>query len=112
MASVGLRLHARAYPDAAPIRDIAHARLLQRFRMGLHRSLRWATEVPLPIRGDLRAWDGLVMGPAWRVGVEAETRPRDAQALKRRVLLKARDGEVDAVVLLLLDSRHNRQLLR
>jgi transcriptional regulator with XRE-family HTH domain len=112
MAATGLRLHARAYPEGAPIRDAAHASLLERFRRRLHRSIRWATEVPLPQRGDLRAWDGLAVGVGWRVGVEAETRPRDIQALKRRVLLKARDGEVDAVMLVLLDSRYNRQLLR
>jgi transcriptional regulator with XRE-family HTH domain len=112
MAVVGLRLQARGYPDGAPIRDAAHVRLLERFRLLLHASLRWATEVPLPIRGDLRAWDGMVSGDGWRLGVEAETRPRDLQAMKRRLLLKARDGEVDGVVLVLLNSAYNRQLIR
>jgi transcriptional regulator with XRE-family HTH domain len=112
LAATGLRLQARAFPDGAPIRDAAHTALLERFRTHLHRSVRWATEVPLPARGDLRAWDGLAVGPGWRLGVEAETRPRDVQAMKRRVLLKARDGEVDAVILVLLESRHNRDLVR
>jgi transcriptional regulator with XRE-family HTH domain len=112
LSVTGLRLHGRAYPDGSPVRDAAHLALLGRFRGCLHRSLRWATEVPLPQRGDLRAWDGVVRGPGWTIGVEAETRPRDAQALKRRLLAKSRDGGVDAVVLVLLDSHHNRQLLR
>ena len=54
----------------------------------------------------------MVQGPGWRLGVEAETRPRDRQALERRLALKLRDGDVDNLVLLLLDSRHNRDLVR
>jgi hypothetical protein len=44
--------------------------------------------------------------------VEAETHPRDLQALERRLELKLRDGDVDHLILLLLDSRHNHALLR
>ena len=44
-------------------------------------------------------------------GVEAETRPNDLQALDRKLALKERDGGADWVVLLLLDSRHNRAFL-
>jgi transcriptional regulator with XRE-family HTH domain len=112
LAAVGLRLRASAYPGGPPIRDEAHAALLERMRARLHRSLRWATEVPLPIPGDLRAWDATIRGGDWIVGVEAETRPRDLQALTRRVALKKRDGGIDLVLLVLLDSRHNRTLLR
>jgi len=112
LAAVGLELSARAFPSGQPIRDAAHAALLGRLRVCLHRSLTWRTEVPLPIAGDRRAWDAIVRGEGWTVGIEAETRPRDLQALQRRLALKARDGRVDAVVLLLLDSRHNRTLVR
>ncbi len=66
----------------------------------------------MPITGDQRAWDALIRGEDWRCGVEAETRPRDLQALERRLALKLRDGGVDWLVLLLLDSRHNRALVR
>ncbi len=46
-------------------------------------------------------------------GVEAETRPRDVQALQRRVALKRRDDPgIEHVILLLSDTRHNRQLMR
>ena len=112
LAAVGLELSARAFPSGQPIRDAAHAALLGRLRVCLHRSLTRRTEVPLPIAGDRRAWDAIVRGEGWTVGIEAETRPRDLQALQRRLALKARDGRVDAVVLLLLDSRHNRTLVR
>jgi transcriptional regulator with XRE-family HTH domain len=112
LASVGLELSARAFPSGGPLRDAAHAALLGRFRECLHPGLKWATEVPLPIAGDLRAWDAMVGGRGWRCGIEAETRPRDVQALERRVALKQRDGDVDHVILLLLDGRSNRALLR
>ena len=54
----------------------------------------------------------MVSGGGWALGVEAETRPRDLQALERRISLKMRDAGIDHVVLLLLDSVHNRRLLR
>jgi transcriptional regulator with XRE-family HTH domain len=112
LAAVGLDIVARAYPAGEPIRDAAHARLLASLHGRLHRSLAWRTEVPLPIRGDLRAWDAVIGGPGWRARVECETRPRDLQALERRLALKQRDGGMDFIILLLRDSAHNRELLR
>lgn len=112
LSTVGLELSARVYPAGSPLRDAAHVTLLGRLRAVLHADLAWRTEVPLPIPGDLRAWDALIRGRGWRCGVEAETRPRDLQALERRLALKQRDGEVDCVMLLLGDTRHNRALLR
>jgi len=78
----------------------------------LHPTLRWSTEVPLPIPGDLRRWDGVVGGDAWRCGVEAETAPRDWQALAGRIEIKRRDGEVDGVVLVLPETRRAREFLQ
>jgi len=112
LAAVGLELSVRVYPAGEPIRDRAHAALLARFRARLHASLRMATEVPFPGPHDLRAWDAVVVGRGWRQGVEAETRPTDLQALERRLALKVRDGDVDWLSLLLLDSRHNRDVVR
>lgn len=66
----------------------------------------------MPTPGDLRAWDALVSGRNWRCGIEAETHPQDGQALERRIALKQRDSDVDYVILLLLDSRHNRAFVR
>jgi hypothetical protein len=111
LSVVGLELTARAYPGGQPLRDAGHVRLLSRFRALLHPSLGWATEVPLPAAGDLRAWDGMVRGPSWRYGTEAETHPTDAQALGRRAELKQRDGQVDGVLLVLPDTRHVRLFL-
>jgi transcriptional regulator with XRE-family HTH domain len=112
LSAVGLELSVRAYPRGEPLRDAAHVALLDRLRIKLHRSLRFTTEVPFPSPDDRRAWDAVIRGAGWRYGVEAETRPRDRQALERRLALKLRDGDVGAMALLLLDSRHNRDFVR
>jgi transcriptional regulator with XRE-family HTH domain len=114
-AVVGLDLSLRAYPVGDPIRDRAQLALLERFRARLHPSLRWRTEVPLPIERDLRAWDAEVSGAAperWRVRVEAETNVADGQALERRIQLKIRDDPVGHVILLVSETRANRQAMR
>lgn len=111
-AAVGLDLSCRAFPGGAPLRDAAHLELLARLRAAISPDWRWQAEVPLPITGDKRAWDGVLRSPAASIGVEAETRPRDIQELERRVALKRRDGGLDRVVLLLSDSSWNRRLVR
>jgi transcriptional regulator with XRE-family HTH domain len=112
LAVVGLELSARAYPAGPPLRDAAHVALLGRLHARLHASLGWRTEVPLGIPGDPRAWDAVIRGRSWRIGVEAETRPRDAQALLRRLSLKARDDRIDRVLLVLAATRSNRTFVR
>lgn len=109
---VGLDLSARTYPGGAPLRDIAQIKLLERLRARLHANLRLDTEVPLPIDGDARAWDGVIVGRGERSGVEAVTRLNDLQALLRRVALKRRDAGIDRVVLLLADTTTNRAAVR
>ena len=111
-AAVGLMLHVRLYPAGEPIRDKAHLALLERLRARLPASAGWRTEVPFPNPGDPRAWDALIRLPGVLVGLEAETRGRDSQALQRKLSLKRRDGGVDHVILLLADTRHNRVFLR
>jgi transcriptional regulator with XRE-family HTH domain len=110
-AGVGLDVRLRAYPAGDPIRDAGQQRLLERLRSRLHPSLRWSTEVPLPIEGDLRAWDAMIRGTDWRLPVEAETALDDIQATERRLTLKRRDGEADHVILLVADTRRNRRAL-
>ena len=45
------------------------------------------------------------------IGVEAEARIRDVQAVDRRCALKRRDGAVDLVVLVVADTNANRRIL-
>ena len=111
-AVLGQELSVRTFPAGDAIRDVAHAALLERLHARCHRSFRRRTEVPLPISGDLRAWDATAVCPTCRIGVEAETRLRDIQALDRRLALKERDGGMDRLVLLVLDSRSNREVVR
>ena len=115
LAVVGLELALRAFPAGDPIRDRAQLALLERLRARLHATLRWRTEVPLGIEGDLRAWDAEILGSApirWQARVEAETRIADGQALERRLNLKARDDPAGHVILLVWDTRTNRAALR
>ncbi len=109
--AVGLELSLRLYAGGAPIRDAAHARLLARFRGSLHPTLRWVTEAPFPTPGDQRAWDALLSGSTWRYDVEAETAPRDVQALARRLAVKLRDGGADGILLVLPRTRRVREFL-
>ena len=110
-AAVGLKPTLRLFPDGDPVRDIAHVRLLERLHERIHPQLRWRTEVPLAIARDPRAWDATIAGLGFVVGVEAETRVRDAQAVGRRINLKQRDGELDHVILLVAETRANRRAL-
>lgn len=72
LSVVGLELSARAFPVGGGVRDEAQIRLLERFRGLVSVEFGWRTEVPIPIRRDLRAWDaGLV-----RDGCESGSRPR------------------------------------
>lgn len=110
-AVVGLELRVRAYPAGDPIRDAGSQRLINRLLVRLHADLVWLTEVPLPILGDLRAWDAMIRGVEWRLAVEAETVLDDIQAVERRVALKQRDGQIDQVLLVVADTRRNRRAL-
>jgi len=111
-ATVGLEASLRLFPAGDPIRDAAHVVLLGRLRARINGDLRWRTEVPLPAVGDLRAWDATIAGLGFVIGVEAETRIRDLQAVVRRVNLKQKDGELDHVILLVSDTKANRLALR
>jgi transcriptional regulator with XRE-family HTH domain len=110
-AVVGLDLSLRSFPGGDAIRDLASVELLEAFRRLLHPSVGWSAEVPLPMAGDRRAWDGFIQGSGWRYGVEAETAPNDSQALLRRIQLKQRDGKVDGVILVIPASRQGRRFV-
>jgi transcriptional regulator with XRE-family HTH domain len=110
-AAVGLRLVVKTYPDGDPARDPAHLALGERFRRRLPPDTTWRTEVPIPIPGDHRAWDGVAALRGRRAGSELETRLHDVQALERRLTLKQRDGDVDIVLLVVADTTANRRFL-
>jgi hypothetical protein len=116
LAAVGLELSARGYPGGAPVRDAGQLALLARFRRRVHPGLRWREEVPvveMPSAGsvDQRAWDAGLDGAGVCIRLDAETHVGDVQALERRLALKQRDTVATAVMLLLSETRHHRELL-
>jgi hypothetical protein len=112
LAVVGLDLGARAYPAGPPIRDVAHLRLLARFRARIGPSWRWRPEVPIGGTGDLREWDGVLVRAGQVIAIEAEIRLHDVQALFRRIAAKRRDGAADRLVLVVADIRTYREVVR
>ncbi|HEX5012798.1 MAG TPA: hypothetical protein VFV72_01475 [Candidatus Limnocylindrales bacterium] len=83
-------------------------------RAELHPTLRWRTEIALPLATDLRAWDAEIRGldpEPWRCRVEGETNISDGQALERRLSLKLRDDPAGHLILLVSDTRANRAAL-
>ena len=107
-AVVGLDLAVRAFPGGNPLRDAGHVRLISAFSLRLGPGLRVRTEVPIGDGRDQRAWDQTVSDRADTAAVELETRMTDAQALARRVVLKSRDSGIHRVLLVLSDTRANR----
>jgi hypothetical protein len=111
-AILGLDLSLRLFPGGQPLRDRSQLAMIPPFRAHLHPSLGWSSEVPFPIPGDRRAWDGMVKGPGWRYGVEFESAPGDAQSLTRRCQIKQRDGHVDGVLLVVPDTQRARAFVQ
>jgi transcriptional regulator with XRE-family HTH domain len=112
IASVlGLELRVKLYLIGTPVRDAAHLALIDRFRKRVCPRLRLRTEVPVPLRGDMRSADIVVDGPNVEAMIEAETRLNDLQATERRARVKQRDFGIKRLILLVADTRHNRAVL-
>jgi len=109
---VGLDVPIRAFVAGSPLRDAAQLKLLERFRALVGAEWTWRTEVPVSANPlDRRAIDAVLVRGPHRVGVEAITRIFDAQAQARPILLKQQAAQLDAMVLLLADTRNNRGAL-
>lgn len=111
--ALGLSASLKLYPAGVAVRDSAHLALLGRFEALLAAPLRLGREVPLPIDGDPRAWDAMIVGAGAPGFTEGETRLGDIQAVSRRVALKVRDdGRGSVVILVVARTRHNQAVLR
>jgi transcriptional regulator with XRE-family HTH domain len=109
--AVGLELSVRCYPAGGVLRDAAHVALLQRFLGNVAITVSRTLEAPIHRDNDQRAWDVLLRVGDVRIGVAAETRIRDLQALIRREQAKARDDGIDVLILLASRTRTNRRAL-
>ena len=112
--TVGLDLAVRAYPGGDIGLDRAQRRLIRRLMDRLGPDWTWRFEVPLPILGDQRAFDAVGRHRITGLTIyeEAETRLEDVQAVLRRITIKCRDGSITRLVLLVSDTRHNRDIVR
>jgi transcriptional regulator with XRE-family HTH domain len=110
-ALLGLEPSLSLHRQGPAIRDAGHEALIGRLLRLLASAWQAAREVPFPNPGDPRWWDVLLRLPDHRLGVEAETRIRDVQALTRRMKERASQGGADALLLILSDSGHNRSLV-
>ncbi len=110
--AVGLAASLRLYPAGLPVRDAGHLRLEHDFRAVLGPGLRFRPEVPLPIEGDARAWDGAISGGGGLAFAECEMRLSDVQDLLRRCEVKLRDDPRSSVLIVVVRAtRHNRMVL-
>jgi transcriptional regulator with XRE-family HTH domain len=108
---VGLRPSLLLYPEGPPVRDRASLATLDRFEKLLV-ALPLDREVPLPIRDDLRAWDGRIRTREGNASIECESKLEDVQAVSRRVALKQRDDPGSGVIILLVNrTARNRRIL-
>lgn len=108
MQILGHKLVITWYPVGGALRDQGHAALVSTLLEKVPATVPRQVEAPMPLGGDLRAWDVLLHLGGVRCGVAVETRLRDWQALYRREQQKARDSGVNRLLFVLLDSHANR----
>jgi transcriptional regulator with XRE-family HTH domain len=112
---LGLDVSMKAFPGGQPIRDAGQARRLKRLVEHVGRPLSYRTDVGLPHdqdgRPDQRAWDTVIFGHGERTTVELEACITDVQDMTRRHNLKRRDDPAEHFLLVVADTRHNRQVL-
>ncbi len=110
-AAVGLKPFLKLYPSARRVLDQPQLGLLADFRARLHASWSFATEVGVPIPGDLRAADCRFAIPGCVCIGEAYTRISDYQAQSRAALLKKRDLGAERLYLIVRGTTTNRDAL-
>ena len=110
-AAVGLRLSIKLYPLGGGVRDAAQARYVATFVARVGRLWSVALEAPVPIPGDLRAADVLLVHRDVRIAVEVITRLADLQAQLRAAQLKSRDIRATRLMIVVAGTHANRNAL-
>lgn len=111
--AVGLEPRFSVFKGETRVRDRGSLAALDRFARILAPPLGLRREVPIPLHGDKRAWDGRISDGTSSASLECESHLRDVQALVRRIMLKQRDDPRSGpIILVLTRSRHTREVLR
>jgi transcriptional regulator with XRE-family HTH domain len=110
-AAVGLKLSVNLWPVGGGVRDAAQARYIAAFVARVGKAWRVMLEAPIPIAGDLRAVDVLLVRGDVRIAVEVITRLSDLQAQIRAAQLKARDINATRLILAIAGTHANRRAL-
>lgn len=111
-AAVGLKLWVRFYPAGGGVRDAAQARYIAAFIARVGRRWHVTLEAVVPIVGDLRAADILLVAHQTRIVVEVITRLGDLQGQIREARAKARDLGATRLILVVADTHANSRILR
>lgn len=110
-AAVGLKLWVTTFASERAIHDAPQLALLRRFHARIGDVWTWSYEVVVPIPRDQRAADAVIRRGAIAIMVEVFSRVADAQAQLRAVHIKARDMEIERIVVVVAASHANRRAL-
>lgn len=110
---VGLRYSGRMFPGITRLRDATQLEMINGYR-ALAAGGGWNCKIeePIPITGDLRAFDLMLRASGIRVAHEFVSRLSDVQAQIRPILQKQRDANIGALILVIKDNAENRRLVR
>ena len=112
-AVVGLRYGGRLFVADTRLRDAIQLEMIRSYRaFAVGSGWTCRIEEPIPITGDLRAFDLVLRGNGVRVAHEFVSRLVDVQAQVRPLLRKQRDAGVGSLVLVLRDTFENRRAVR
>ena len=110
-AAVGLKASLKFYPVGGAVRDEAQASYIGKFVSRIVHAWQVLLDVPIPLPGDLRAVDVLLIGGGCRIAIEVITRLRDVQAQLRAAQQKQRDIHADRLILVVAGRHANRDAL-
>ena len=112
-AVVGLRYSGRFFVGTSRLRDATQLAMINGYRQFADRR-GWTCRIeqPMPISGDLRAFDLVLRRGKLSVAHEFISRLSNVQAQVRPLLQKQRDAGADCLVLVVRDTNENRRAVR
>lgn len=107
---VGLRYSGRLFVGTTRLRDATQLETITSYRTFASRC-GWSCRIedPIPITGDLRAFDLMLRTGRTRVAHEFISRLHDVQAQIRPLMHKQRDAGVGSLILVVRDTAENRR---